>query len=54
MRPTIQLHKDIVSKSNMAAKTNYVLFCAGFVLRAETILKMTVAMNGEDSVTRPF
>ena len=38
----------------MAARKNYVLVLFGFRFEAGTILKMTVAMNGEDGATRPF
>jgi hypothetical protein len=34
-------------------KTTFLFLC-GFRFEAETILKMTVMMNGEDGATRPF
>ena len=38
----------------MAAKQTTFLFLCGLRFEAGTILKMTVAMNGEDSATRLY
>ena len=41
-------------ETNMAAKQNYVPVFCRFHFGAGTILKMTVATNGEDGITRPY
>ena len=41
-------------ETNMAAKQNYVPVFCRFHFGAGTILKMTVASNGEDGNTRPY
>ena len=54
VRPTMQLNRHRFEAQQLAAIQNYVLVLCGLRFEAGTILKMTVAMFGEDGPTRPY